>query len=132
MIWEPAIERWRCGAAIATSRIMRRILFLCGKARMRSPTAADVVATWPGFETDFAGLSNDADEYVSTEHLDWADFVIVMERRQKRLLQKRFGAHLRDVPVRVLDVPDRFAFMEPALVEMIIPRVRRILLANGG
>ena len=94
---------------------------------MRSPTAADIVATWSGFESDFAGLSNDADEHLSSEHLEWADMVVVMERRQKRILQQRYASFLRDVPVRVLDVPDRFAFMDSALVELITPRLRRLL-----
>ncbi|MEP1585235.1 MAG: phosphotyrosine protein phosphatase [Tateyamaria sp.] len=94
---------------------------------MRSPTAADIVAAWPGFEADFAGLSNDADEHLSSEHLEWADMVVVMERRQKRVLQQRFATFMRDVPVHVLDVPDRFAFMDPALVDLITPRLRRLL-----
>jgi len=94
---------------------------------MRSPTAADIVAAWPGFEADFAGLSNDADEHVSPEHLEWADMVVVMERRHKRILQQRFAPLLRDVPVRVLDVPDRFGFMDPVLVDLVTPRLRRLL-----
>jgi predicted protein tyrosine phosphatase len=41
---------------------MLRALFLCGKARIRSPTAADLAARLGGMEVDFAGLSEDADE----------------------------------------------------------------------
>lgn len=108
---------------------MKNVLFICGKARMRSPTAADIVAKWPGFQTDFAGLSKDAGEHVSTEHFDWADTVVVMERRQKKILSSRFGPRLRDIRVVVLDVPDRFAYMEPALVDLITPKLERALLA---
>ncbi|WP_216822430.1 phosphotyrosine protein phosphatase [Pseudophaeobacter sp. EL27] len=61
---------------------------------MRSPTAADMVASWPGFETDFAGLSKDADELLSSEHLGWADIIVVMEKRQKSKLSSQFSAHL--------------------------------------
>jgi len=44
---------------------MTNALFICGKARMRSTTAADISARWDGIEADFAGLSNDADEHLS-------------------------------------------------------------------
>ena len=99
---------------------------------MRSPTAADLVANWPGFETDFAGLSADADEVVSTEHIEWADAVIVMDRRQKKLLQQRYPAPLRHISVRVLDVPDRYGHMDAELIAMITPRLKRLLRPVGA
>jgi len=37
-------------------------IFDTGKARMRSPTAADIVSGWSEFQADFAGLSNDAED----------------------------------------------------------------------
>ncbi|MCY4334041.1 MAG: hypothetical protein OXC60_05140, partial [Litoreibacter sp.] len=52
--------------------------------------------------SDFAGLSRDADEQLSTEHLDWADIVFVMETRQKKKLTSRFGPSLRLKRVIVL------------------------------
>ena len=39
---------------------MKRVLFVCGKARVRSPTAAQVFANWEGIRTDFGGISTDA------------------------------------------------------------------------
>lgn len=99
---------------------------------MRSPTAADIVAAWAGFDTDFAGLSKDADEAVSTEQIAWADVIIVMERRQKKVLQQRYPTHLRNVPVRVLDVPDRYGYGDEALIALITPRLQRMLGAPRG
>lgn len=96
-----------------------RYLFVCGKARMRSPTAADIAARYPNVETDFAGLSNDADEKLSSEHIDWADTIFVMERRQKKRLTALFGNRLRHVRVVCLDVPDRFAFNQPELCDLL-------------
>ncbi|MEX0318885.1 MAG: phosphotyrosine protein phosphatase [Ruegeria sp.] len=106
---------------------MTNVLFLCGKARKRSPTAADIVARWPGFSTDFAGLGRDADEQVSSEHIEWADVIVVMERRQRKRLSDRFGHLAGDTRVAVLGVPDRFEYMEQALIDLIEPRLRRIL-----
>lgn len=48
---------------------MTNALFICGKAHMRSPTAADIVLGWGG-SADFAGVSHDADEKVSSEHIE--------------------------------------------------------------
>ena len=70
---------------------MKRVLFLCGKARKRSPTAAQVLHDWPGIDADFAGLSNDADVLVTPEHLEGADVIMVMEHRQNTRLTSQLG-----------------------------------------
>lgn len=95
---------------------MKRILFICGKARARSPTAAQHFAAWPGVSTDFGGLSNDADDALSADQIDWADLILVMERRHATRLNDRFGAMLRGKRVIVLDIRDRYTFMEPGLI----------------
>ena len=77
---------------------------------MRSPTTADLVRTWPGITSDFAGLSNDADERLGAEHLEAADLICVMEGRQARRLQALFPHLLRGKPVHVLNIPDRFSY----------------------
>lgn len=109
---------------------MKRVLFVCGKARMRSPTAAQIVAGWTGIEADYAGLSRDADEPVSADQVEWADLICVMERRQKKRLGDLFGSQLRDKRVVVLGVPDDFDFMEPALIDLLQPKLRQILQAG--
>lgn len=102
---------------------MKRILFLCGKARMRSPTAAAITADWPNIETDYAGLSNDADEPISLDHIEWADEIYVMERRQKKRLNTLFGPHLKKTPVHVLGIPDIYAHMDPDLIQRLKTRL---------
>lgn len=104
-----------------------RVLFLCGKARMRSPTAADIVRDWPGINPDFAGLSRDADEPVSADHIDWAEVIAVMETRHKKRLGALFGSQLKAKRVVVLDVPDRYAYGDPAPVARLTPALWRIL-----
>ncbi|MFK7752316.1 MAG: phosphotyrosine protein phosphatase [Sedimentitalea sp.] len=103
------------------------VLFVCGKARMRSPTAADLVRNWPGIHADFAGLSNDADEQLSSEHIDWADLIAVMETRQKKRLTALFGPAVREKRVVVLSVPDRYDYGDPDLIARLEPILRRIL-----
>ncbi|OXJ16742.1 low molecular weight protein tyrosine phosphatase family protein [Burkholderia sp. HI2500] len=108
---------------------MTRALFLCSRNRLRSPTAEAVFAAWPGVETDSAGLTPDADTRVSAEQLDWADVVFVMERAHKARLAAQFGAHLRDKKIVCLDIPDRYAYMQPELVTLLERKAGPLLRA---
>jgi predicted protein tyrosine phosphatase len=103
-------------------------LFICGKARMRSPTAAAIAARWAGVATDFAGLSNDADEPIGPEQLDWADVICVMDARQAKRVASLFPTQLRGKRIVVLNVPDTYGFMEDALVARLTPLLRSILI----
>ena len=104
----------------------RRLLFVCGKARMRSPTAADLVASWDGVETDFVGVSADADERLSSEQIAWADEIFVMETRQKKRVTSLFGPALKGKRITVLNVADKYDYMDPALVALLDARLRQL------
>ncbi len=106
---------------------MTNILFICGKARKRSPTAAAVAAERLGQPTDFAGLSADADERVGPEQLAWADTIAVMEKAQLSRLKRQLGSHLKGKRLVCLDIPDSYEFMQPELVELLTARLGRIL-----
>ncbi len=106
---------------------MTRALFICGKARMRSPTAADIFAEQNDVEADFAGLSNDADERLSLEQIEWADVIFVMERRQKKRLNFLFSGALKGKRVVSLDIPDKFGYMQPELVVLLKSKLRELL-----
>ena len=106
---------------------MTNALFVCSANRLRSPTAEAVFATWPGVETDSAGLDNRADVQLSTEQIEWADIIFVMEAVHRRKLGERFGEHLKGKRVVVLGVPDNYRFMQPELVDLLVSRVGRYL-----
>jgi predicted protein tyrosine phosphatase len=110
---------------------MIRVLFICGKARSRSPTAAQIASQWEGVRADCAGLSNDADDLLSSEQLAWADMIFVMDRRQKARLSAQFGGMVSGKRVISLDVQDCYSFMEPELVELLTQKLRPYL-AGGG
>ena len=109
---------------------MTNALFICGKARMRSPTAADISAQWGGIKADFAGLSNDADERLLIEQIEWADVIFVMERRQKARLSQLFNAALKDKRVICLSIPDTYTYMQPELVDRLTPKLMSHLRAD--
>jgi predicted protein tyrosine phosphatase len=85
------------------------VLFICSRNRLRSPTAEQVFAAYPGIETASAGLDADAAEPVSPELLQWAQVIFVMEKSHRARLSRRFRAHLRNQRVICLNIPDEYA-----------------------
>lgn len=106
---------------------MLNVLFICGKNRLRSPTAEQLFADWPGVTTSSAGVSNDADVVVDAETLEWAGLIVVMEPAHRRKLVARFRHVLKDKRVVCLDIPDLFEYMQPELIEMLKARTQRFL-----
>jgi predicted protein tyrosine phosphatase len=106
---------------------MKRILFICGRNRLRSPTAEAVFGSYDGIEVASAGVNPDADVPVDAELLEWADIVFVMEKSHREKLNARFGSALRNKRVVCLEIPDKFAFMDPELVRLLRAKVGPLL-----
>jgi predicted protein tyrosine phosphatase len=106
---------------------MRNVLFICGKNRLRSPTAEQLFGSWPGIEVSSAGLATDAENPVTPELLSWADLIFVMERVHRSKLSTKFKPFLHSKRIVCLEIPDEFEFMEPALVELLNARVSKHL-----
>jgi predicted protein tyrosine phosphatase len=102
-------------------------LFICSANRLRSPTAEQVFATWPGIETDSAGLAPDASVVLSSEQIEWADIIFVMEKTHRTKLSKRYQRYLKNKRVICLDIPDEYEFMDPGLVRTLESKVSRFL-----
>ncbi|WP_269789676.1 low molecular weight protein tyrosine phosphatase family protein [Stenotrophomonas sp. Iso1] len=105
----------------------RNVLFVCSQNRLRSPTAEQVFADWPGIETASAGLKPDADNPVTPELLQWADLIVVMEPVHKRRLGERFRRWLSDKRIVCLGIPDDYDFMAPELVRLLQQKVPPLL-----
>ena len=106
---------------------MRRVLFVCGRNRLRSPTAEQVFGAWPNLEVDSAGLAEDAEVTLTTEQLDWAELIMVMEASHRRRLQARHRNHLKGKRVICLDIPDDYDFMQPELVALLLRKAGPLL-----
>lgn len=104
-----------------------KVLFVCSRNRLRSPTAQHIFAAVEGWLVDSAGLSPDAEHLVSADQLDWADLILVMEPVHKRRLQQRFGPLLKGKKVGVLAIQDDYLYLQPELVELLWDRVERYL-----
>lgn len=98
---------------------MPRALFICSRNRLRSPTAEQLFAAWPGVESDSAGLAPDAEVPLSAEQLQWAELIFVMERVHQRRLQQRFAPWLKGKRVICLGIADDYQYMQPELVELL-------------
>lgn len=103
------------------------VLFICSQNRLRSPTAEQVFACWRGIEVASAGLSAGAAYPVTPELLGWAELIFVMEKVHRSKLTQKFRAYLNRKRVVCLDIPDEYAFMDPALVALLKAKVSKHL-----
>ncbi|UKO98099.1 low molecular weight protein tyrosine phosphatase family protein [Nostoc sp. UHCC 0870] len=106
---------------------MKKLLFICSQNRLRSPTAEVVFADYEGIETDSAGLDHYAEVPVSTEAIEWADIIFVMEKSHKTKLARNFQPFLKDKRIICLDIPDEFEYMDSALIEILKKKVVKII-----
>ncbi|TFW10798.1 phosphotyrosine protein phosphatase [Massilia arenosa] len=106
---------------------MTRALFICTQNRLRSPTAEQIFSTWPGVDTDSAGLGADATVPLSSEQIAWADIIFVMEKAHRNRLSVKFRAHLNGKRVICLDIPDEYEFMQPELIKLLEAKAGRFL-----
>lgn len=109
---------------------MKRVLFICSQNRLRSPTAEQIFSTYPGVECCSAGLSNDAENPVTPELLEWAELIFVMEKTHRNKLSSKFKRHLTTQRIFCLDIPDEYDFMDPVLVRLLKSKVTRFLPAS--
>jgi predicted protein tyrosine phosphatase len=105
---------------------MRRVLFIRGKGRQRSPTAEQIFSSRQDWETDSAGLAADADVVVYAEQIEWATDIAVMEKRQMARLRRMFPKLVSGKRLVSLDVPGDFIFMQVELVALLRARIGRV------
>lgn len=108
-----------------------RVLFVCSQNKLRSPTAEQVFAEWPGVECSSAGTNRGAETPLTAELVEWADVIYAMEKQHQRKLQERFRVQLKGKRVVCLGIPDNYSFMQPALVALLRAKVGRHLSAGA-
>jgi predicted protein tyrosine phosphatase len=106
---------------------VKKLLFLCSRNKLRSPTAEAIFSEYENIEVESAGLDKYAEVPVSTETIEWADIIFVMEKSHKQKLSKNFQPYLKDKRIICLDIPDEYQYMEPALIELLKKKVLPLL-----
>ncbi|HEX8323034.1 MAG TPA: hypothetical protein VF595_03895 [Tepidisphaeraceae bacterium] len=101
-----------------------RLLFVCGRNRLRSPTAEQIFSV-DGVETQSAGVSPDADTPLDADAIAWADVVFFMEQAHQAKASRRFATALRGKRLVCLHIPDQYALMDPDLIEQLWRKVPR-------
>ncbi|WP_090609430.1 low molecular weight protein tyrosine phosphatase family protein [Parapedobacter koreensis] len=95
------------------------ILFICSRNQWRSRTAEDLFKNHPLHRVRSAGTAPSARIKVSEKTIQWADLILVMEKRHKQHLQEKFGNWIEEKDIRILDIPDEYGYMDPELVEIL-------------
>jgi predicted protein tyrosine phosphatase len=84
-------------------------------------------STRPEIEVASAGTSHDAENPLTTELVDWADVIFVMERRHREKVRRGFRGALKGKRIICLDIPDDYMFMDPTLIRLLEARMARYL-----
>lgn len=96
---------------------MSKLLFICSKNQWRSPTAELLVKDHPIHVARSAGTNNKARIRVTQKVIDWADVVLVMERKHRDIIRERFT--ISDRPTIILEIPDEYQFGDAELTEIL-------------
>ncbi|TAE21337.1 MAG: protein tyrosine phosphatase [Cytophagales bacterium] len=96
-----------------------KLLFVCSRNQWRSRTAEDLFKNRSGIEVRSAGTEPSARIRVTAKLIDWADLILVMEKRHWQRLSERFPNETADKNFDILDIPDEYGYMDPELVEML-------------
>jgi predicted protein tyrosine phosphatase len=108
---------------------MKNVLFVCSQNKLRSPTAEQIFSNRPDLDVSSAGTNNDAENPLSSELIEWADLIVVMEKQHRAKIQARYRAALRGTRIVCLDIPDNYGFMDTALVSLLKTKLARYLPA---
>ena len=107
-----------------------RVLFICSRNRLRSPTGEAVFNEVPGVEARSAGTARDAVRQVSMEDVRWSDLIVCMEDKHANRLRADFRQAVAHKRVHVLTIPDDYKFMQEELVTLLRERVMPLIRAE--
>lgn len=97
-----------------------KVLAICSANRCRSITLEAMLNATPGCEARSAGTHPiPAGRSITETDLRWADHIVVFEREHVRAIKRRFRSLFTTLHVVNLDIEDRYAPFDPALIEQL-------------
>ncbi|MFT6390153.1 MAG: putative protein tyrosine phosphatase [Cellvibrionaceae bacterium] len=105
---------------------MMKVLFLCSKNKLRSPTAETILSNVEDWRVYSTGIRNDADVHVSLEDTEWAGHIFVIEKSYKKKHSNKFGPALNKQAVISLDIPDNYEQIDKELIKRLKEKVPSI------
>ena len=106
---------------------MTNVLFICSANKLRSPTAEAVFGKYDGIEIESAGMDRGAPVEISSDLVEWADMIFVMEKKHRQKLSFKFKSYLKNKRVVCLDIPDEYDYMDAELVKILEKKVAPLL-----
>ena len=94
-----------------------KVLFVCGRNQRRSPTAERIFKDDLRMSVRSAGVSESSKRRIKENDLFWAELVLVMEPKYAARIRFQFPGESIP-PMRSLDIPDDYEFMDDELVEL--------------
>ena len=93
---------------------------------MRSATAEQIYAQDERFNVDSAGTDKTSTVRIEEYHLEWADYVVVMERMHRSKIQDQFPEGCKNKRIICLHIPDEYDYMQPELIALLRKKFERI------
>ena len=94
----------------------KKVLFVCSMGILRSATAARMYAS--KYNTRSAGSWGDALIPLTPILLAWAEEIVFVNKENYENAVHEFGKEVfEETPTRVLNIPDKYPHMHPALVK---------------
>ena len=104
---------------------MKKLLFVCGQNRLRSPTAEEVFSKYDNVEAIGCGTNKDSATTLSGDLIEWADIIFVMEKSHREKVAKKHRELLKDKRLICLEIRDIYKRMDPELIRVLEAKVRR-------
>ncbi|POY36751.1 protein tyrosine phosphatase [Solitalea longa] len=103
-----------------------KLLFVCTINRMRSATAHKIYENDNRFEVKSAGTDKTANTVLTSELLNWADSVVVMEKHHRNHIREHFPDIYKNKKIVCLYIPDDYDYMQTELIVLLKDRVEDV------
>ena len=104
----------------------QKVLVVCSRNKKRSLTAEKIFKDNPRIDLRSVGTSPSARRKISMSDIHWAEVVLCMENKHKKMIQRLFGRN--DLPrVIVLNIEDEYEYMDSELVDILQRDISELL-----
>lgn len=111
---------------------MNNILFICSANKQRSATAEDYFASkYPNLNFDSAGTNHkvciqEGTQPLEEHHLEWADIIIVMEKRHSDII-KKYASKNYHSKLHVANIKDVYKYYQKELLEELENKIEHLI-----
>jgi protein-tyrosine phosphatase len=95
------------------------VLFVCSRNKWRSRTAETIFQNNDDHNFRSAGTQKDARIKINEKLVEWADIIFVMEKKHKQRLQQKFDPLLKQKKIIILDIEDKYQYMDEELISTL-------------